>query len=337
MARDDEDKDEGEIEERPERKPAKGTEKADDKAAKGQEDADDEIEVVEDEADPKDKGDGERREARDPKTERNREASRRRKENRRQGKERDRRELAELRASNAELRKQVDGIAGRQTEAEKARVADTLEGTRAAIEDIQRRRLQAFKDDNGELANQLDTHLYKLRRQEENLEEMAKTGAGKLKPNGNGTERTGEGGGNGAGPKFTRDDQDAIVAFLDDHDWIDPRGQDADSRKALAIDRKMLDEGFKPSDEDWAEELESRLKKALPHRFEDDDEPDDRRSQARRSPPTGGRGREGGKGGPRTFRLTSAHKDALAQANIEKGTPAYNKLIRQWADEADGR
>jgi hypothetical protein len=48
--------------------------------------------------------------------------------------------------------------------------------------------------------------------------------------------------------------------------WYDPNGGDADSRRALEIDRELAREGWVPTTPQYWEELESRVKKNLPHR-----------------------------------------------------------------------
>ena len=51
--------------------------------------------------------------------------------------------------------------------------------------------------------------------------------------------------------------------------WYDPRATDKDSLIAKKHDEAMAAEGWNPSDPDYWEELDSRLQKALPHRYSD--------------------------------------------------------------------
>lgn len=60
--------------------------------------------------------------------------------------------------------------------------------------------------------------------------------------------------------------------FLAEHDWIEPdkkpAEQSEDSRHALFIDEQVRAAGFNPTTDDYWDELDSRLRTALPHRFE---------------------------------------------------------------------
>ena len=65
--------------------------------------------------------------------------------------------------------------------------------------------------------------------------------------------------------------------WLAKNPWYDPATGDSDSRLAKRIDVAMSNEGWDPSDPDYWAELDSRLQKELPHRYNDsnDDEPRD--------------------------------------------------------------
>lgn len=55
-------------------------------------------------------------------------------------------------------------------------------------------------------------------------------------------------------------------SWMDKNKWYDPNGSDTDSRRALEIDRELAREGWNPTTPQYWEELDSRVKKALPHR-----------------------------------------------------------------------
>jgi hypothetical protein len=74
--------------------------------------------------------------------------------------------------------------------------------------------------------------------------------------------------------------------FADRNDWYDPDGSDEDSAIVQTIDRKLAQEGLDPSTEDYWEELDKRVRRRLPHRFEKQSKP-----QRQSGPPVGG-GRE---------------------------------------------
>lgn len=49
--------------------------------------------------------------------------------------------------------------------------------------------------------------------------------------------------------------------------WYNPDANDSDSRIAKKVDELLVTEGWNPSDPDYWDELDSRLQKSLPHRY----------------------------------------------------------------------
>lgn len=63
------------------------------------------------------------------------------------------------------------------------------------------------------------------------------------------------------------DVQRQAAEWMRRNSWYDPRATDKDSRVAKKMDELMAAEGWNPSDPDYWDELDSRLQKALPHRY----------------------------------------------------------------------
>jgi hypothetical protein len=51
------------------------------------------------------------------------------------------------------------------------------------------------------------------------------------------------------------------------NDWFDPEGKDTDSQIATKIDESLVNEGWDPKTPDYWDELDNRLTKYLPHRY----------------------------------------------------------------------
>jgi hypothetical protein len=49
--------------------------------------------------------------------------------------------------------------------------------------------------------------------------------------------------------------------------WYNPEATDRDSRIAKKMDEVLVEEGWDPKDPDYWDELDSRLQKSLPHRY----------------------------------------------------------------------
>lgn len=58
--------------------------------------------------------------------------------------------------------------------------------------------------------------------------------------------------------------------------WYNPGATDSDSRVAKKVDELMVTQGWNPSDPDYWDELDSRLQKELPHRYNDSNDSDTR-------------------------------------------------------------
>jgi hypothetical protein len=142
-------------------------------------------------------------------------------------------------------------------------------------------------------------------------------------------------------------------------DWFD--GNNADSKVAVKLDRKLRAEGFNPATADFWNELEDRLKDELPHRFEgkddddsddDDDDLDERdtgRREARGKPNGEGKEAVGKKpaGGPRNpapggangsaipkgrvYHVSKDRKEAMIAAGMWDDPVLRNKMIKKYA------
>jgi len=55
-------------------------------------------------------------------------------------------------------------------------------------------------------------------------------------------------------------------SWMDRNAWYDPSGRDQDSEIALRLDQRLAQEGWDPTTPEYWDELDSRIKKYLPHR-----------------------------------------------------------------------
>ena len=135
-----------------------------------------------------------------------------------------------------------------------------------------------------------------------------------------------------ANPKVTR----LANNWMERNDWYDPASNDEDTAIAKVIDRKLTEEGWDPSSEDYWQELDRRLQKRLPHRYTDSNDDSPRRSKPR-SVVTGS-GREFGGGSSRsTFVLSPEQVRAMKDAGMWDDPQARAKMIKRYAQEARSR
>jgi hypothetical protein len=119
--------------------------------------------------------------------------------------------------------------------------------------------------------------------------------------------------------------------WIDKNPWFDQNGDDEDSQIVRVIDQKMIKEGWNPSDPDFWEELDSRLQKRLPEKY-------NQRSESNRSRPRSvvtGTGRETGRAsGGNTFVLDPEQVRAMKDAGLWDDPEKRARMIKRYAAEA---
>ena len=101
--------------------------------------------------------------------------------------------------------------------------------------------------------------------------------------------------------------------WMSKNQWYDPNGKDEDSAIALTIDNRMAQEGWDPTTPEYWKELDSRVKRYLPHRVKSGyNKPN---GGNRSNPPVTGSGREStsSKG---TYKLSAERVQALKDAGL---------------------
>jgi hypothetical protein len=117
------------------------------------------------------------------------------------------------------------------------------------------------------------------------------------------------------------------------NDWYDPNGKDTDSRVAVKIDEALVEEGWDPTTADYWEELDNRLTKYLPHRYNGGN--DDQSSTQNRRPRqvVTGSGRESQSSlKPNEFRLSPERVRAIKDAGRWDNLAERNKMIKKYAE-----
>jgi hypothetical protein len=144
--------------------------------------------------------------------------------------------------------------------------------------------------------------------------------------------------------------------------WFNKNASDKrdlrDTKIVSMLDDEVMQERFDPNDPTYWRELESRMRDAVPHRFDRQIERKDSyaqprerqeqrqpaRNEQRRGPPTSAPGTGGRSGGKMIVRLTPQRREALEQAGVidAAGRPIDSKkfesIARQYAeiDRANG-
>lgn len=104
--------------------------------------------------------------------------------------------------------------------------------------------------------------------------------------------------------------------WLERNNWYDPAGTDMDSKVALSVDQAMAAEGWNPTTEQYWNELDARLKKYLPHRYNSGYNKSQGTAGSKPRVPVAGSGRESSSNSSGGYRLSADRVQALKDAGI---------------------
>ena len=117
--------------------------------------------------------------------------------------------------------------------------------------------------------------------------------------------------------------------------WYKANGNDMDSQIVQRLDQALFEEGWNPSTEDYWEELDNRLQRYLPHRYNEDNSDEDfQTSPKKRRSVVTSTGRESFSGGKNTFTLSPEQVRAMKDAGMWDDPDKRQKMIRRYAQEA---
>jgi len=134
-----------------------------------------------------------------------------------------------------------------------------------------------------------------------------------------------------------RNVQKMAAKWMQSNDWYDPSGSDEDSEIALTVDKRMVKEGWNPADPDYWEELDKRLYKRLPHRYNEhqDEKPVSR--SPRSVVTSSGRESVSSSGGRTSFTLSSDQVKAMKDAGMWDDPEKRAKMVRRYAQAQRSR
>lgn len=137
-------------------------------------------------------------------------------------------------------------------------------------------------------------------------------------------------------PRIDPSVQRHAAQWIDRNSWYDPKLSDTDSRIAKVIDEDLVKEGWNPGTADYWDELDARLQKRLPHRY---NESSNRQDSPTRTPrnTVGSSGREASAaygGTNRTFTLTAEQVRAMKDAGMWDNREKRERMIKRYAEQA---
>jgi hypothetical protein len=129
-----------------------------------------------------------------------------------------------------------------------------------------------------------------------------------------------------ADPRLKRNAED----WMNRNSWYDPQNGDVDSQIAVKLDQAMLKEGWDPNEPEFWDELDNRLQKYMPHRYNGSDS---RSSNRRPRSVVTSSGRESTRvAGGNEFHLSPDRVRAIKEAGRWNNIEERNKMIRNYAE-----
>jgi hypothetical protein len=225
-----------------------------------------------------------------------------------------------LQRQNQELMERLSVVERRTHGSEVARINEQLKEQEAKILFAKNKIKEATETGNGELLASAQEMWYEAKRDYEALDSIRKQAV------------------------TPRQQQQTIQApdpmiqvhaanWMGRNSWYKANGNDMDSEIAKKVDQALVDEGWNPSTADYWEELDNRLQRYLPHRYNDDDGEEFQKPKRHRSVVTS-TGRESVSSNKNTFVLSPEQVRAMKDAGMWDDPDKRQKMIKRYAQEA---
>lgn len=227
--------------------------------------------------------------------------------------------ITALRKQNQELAQRVATLETKTSGAELARLDKAIEDSQTRVEYAKMKLQDAVNSRNGEDVTKAQQLWYDNQRQLESLQTL-KTNA---------TKHISQSKQQIKGPDPTV--QRMAATWMERNGWYDPQLKDPDSKVAQSIDQSLTEEGFDPSLADYWEELDERLQKYLPHRYNSGYSSNTKTSRPRSVVTSSGREAVSSVRA-NEFRVDPERVRALKEAGMWDNVELRNKMIRKFAD-----
>jgi hypothetical protein len=126
--------------------------------------------------------------------------------------------------------------------------------------------------------------------------------------------------------------------WIEANNWYDPSGRDEDSAIVKIIDQRLAAEGYNPASEDYWIELDNRVSRRLPHRYQEDasmaevERPAAKAAPTRKGPPVGGKREYAPPSTRKEVYISPERKQALVDAGVWDNPELRQKYIKRYAE-----
>ena len=237
--------------------------------------------------------------------------------------------LAQLQRENEEMKRDIAQLK-RNTKAEQlTRIDKNIEDAQVRLEYAKMKLAEASQNQDGQAVVEATMLLQNVQEEFRNLSQLRNQADNDLKQN------------NQQQPAQNPRVAKLASQWMRRNSWYNPQSNDPDSRIAKKMDELLSTQGWDPEDEDYWDELDARLQKELPHRYNDSND-DESRGVRRPRNVVGSSGREAsaayGGSNRSQFVLSADRVKAMKDAGAWDNPERKARMIKQFIayDRANG-
>jgi hypothetical protein len=226
-----------------------------------------------------------------------------------------------LSRQNQELQERLSVVERRTHSTELARMDKAIEDAELKMQYARMKMAEATSAGDGEAMAKAQDMWYETRRQVEAMRNTKERAA--QAPQAQPTDQ-----------RSQRELQRHASNWMERNSWYDPESTDEDVEIAKIVDQKLVKEGWNPAQQEYWDELDKRLQKRLPHRYNDEQDERVSRSRPRSVVTSSGRENSASSGGSRnTFVLSPEQVRAMKDAGFWDNPTQRAKMIKRYAIE----
>jgi len=227
--------------------------------------------------------------------------------------------LQHLERKNQELMERLSVVERKTHSADLARIDKAIEDQELRLQYAKMKIAEAASASDGHALTEAQDIMYDARRQMEALTNFKKAAVQPRQTQGNVPD-----------PRLQR----LAANWMERNDWYDPNARDTDSKIAKQIDETLVSEGWDPTSPDYWNELDNRLHKYLPHKYNDSTDVRSSTKRPRSVVTSSGRESVNGSTNRNTFVLKPEQVRAMKDAGFWDDPDKRSKMIKRYAQEA---
>jgi hypothetical protein len=224
-----------------------------------------------------------------------------------------------LERKNQELMERLSVVERKTHSADLARIDKAIEDQELRLQYAKMKISEAASASDGHAMAEAQEMMYEARRQMEALSNFKKAAVEPRQSQGNVPD-----------PRLQR----LASNWMEKNDWYDPNARDTDSKIAKQIDETLVSEGWDPTSPDYWNELDNRLHKYLPHKYNDTTDVRSSTKRPRSVVTSSGRESVNGSTNRNTFVLKPEQVRAMKDAGFWDDPDKRSKMIKRYAQEA---